>query len=340
MRVVIAGEWRTGSSRLFCGRIRKERSRLLDELVFVGRDHVRDAALASRASIAPPSSSNVTSSPVTVLMISGPGDEHLRDFLGHQDEIGDRRRVDGTAGAGSRDQAQLRDDAAGLDVAPKDFGITAERNDALLNARAAGIVDPDHRRTGAHRQIHYFADLLRERFTERSAEHGEILREDEDLPAVDRRPARDDAVAEKFFFVEPERARAVRDELIEFRKRTVVDQCFDAFASGALSALVLFRDRRFAGGSRSRARVYARALRISPGESSRVGRLHETAPGPCYANRRLRSAFVFVRDGFRNRYLTLLREHSGIVGGDDRVGEIFVVDVFFTVVVLLRSFMA
>ena len=82
----------------------------------------------------------------------GAGDEHLRNLLDHDREVGDRRRIDRAAGTRPRDQRQLRNDAACLDVAPKDFRITAEADDALLNARAARIVEPDHGRADPHRR--------------------------------------------------------------------------------------------------------------------------------------------------------------------------------------------
>ncbi len=49
-----------------------------------------------------------------------------------------------------------------------------------------------------------------------AAEDGEILREDEDLAAVDRARAGDDAVAEDIVFVHPERGAAMHDEAVEF----------------------------------------------------------------------------------------------------------------------------
>ena len=45
-------------------------------------------------------------------------------------------------------------------VAQEDVGVAAERRDALLDPRAAGIVEPDHRRAVPERQVHHLADLL------------------------------------------------------------------------------------------------------------------------------------------------------------------------------------
>ena len=73
------------------------------------------------------------------------GDEHVARLLDHQDEVGDGRRVHGAARARTEDAADLRDDAARQRVAQKDVGVAGERLHALLDARAARIVESDHR---------------------------------------------------------------------------------------------------------------------------------------------------------------------------------------------------
>ena len=67
------------------------------------------------------------------------------------DEVGDGGRVDRAAGAGAHDGGDLRDDAAGEGVAQEDVGVAGERDDAFLNARAAGIVQADDGRADAWR---------------------------------------------------------------------------------------------------------------------------------------------------------------------------------------------
>ena len=91
----------------------------------------------------------------------GAGDEHVAEVLDHEDEIRDRRRVDGAAGARAGDHRELGDDAGRLDVAVEDVGIAGEADDSLLDAGAAGVVDPDARPAGTDREIHHLADLLR-----------------------------------------------------------------------------------------------------------------------------------------------------------------------------------
>ena len=63
---------------------------------------------------------------------------------------------------------------------------------------------------------------------ERAAEDGEVLREDEDLPPVDRPVAGDDAVAEGLRVVHPEVRLAVRDEAVELDERARVEERVDA----------------------------------------------------------------------------------------------------------------
>ena len=90
----------------------------------------------------------------------GAGDEHVRGAARHEHEVGDRGRVDGTAGARAHHERDLRHDARGHDVAAEDLGVAAERHDAFLDARPARVVDADHGAAEAHRQIHDLADLL------------------------------------------------------------------------------------------------------------------------------------------------------------------------------------
>ena len=66
-----------------------------------------------------------------------PRDEHVARALHHDREVGDRRRIDGAAGARSHDGGDLRDDARRQRVAEKDFSVASEREHAFLNPRAA-----------------------------------------------------------------------------------------------------------------------------------------------------------------------------------------------------------
>ena len=145
----------------------------------------------------------------------GAGDEHVARILHHEDEVGHRRRIDRAARARAHDQADLRHHARREHVALEHLGIAAEARDALLNPRAARIVEPDHRRADLHRQVHHLADLLRVAFGQRPAEHGEVLAEHAHQPAVDRARAGDHAVAGDDLVLHPEIDAIMLDEHVE-----------------------------------------------------------------------------------------------------------------------------
>src|SRR5436309_1973904 len=94
-------------------------------------------------------------------------------------------------------------------------GSVAAREHAFLNARATGVVEPDHRCAVAHGEIHDLADLLGEGFGERATEDREVLREDINEPAVDAAVARYDAVAVDLLVGETEVIGAMQYEAIE-----------------------------------------------------------------------------------------------------------------------------
>ena len=172
----------------------------------------------------------------------GPGDEHVARPLDHDREVGHRRRVDRAAGARPEDHRDLRDDAGRQHVAQEDLRVAAERRDALLDPRAAGIVEADDRRADLHREVHDLADLLGVGLGQRSAEDREVLAEDEDQPAVDGAVAGDDAVAEEVLPVQPELRRAMRDERVELDERAGIQQEVEPLARGQLAPGMLALD--------------------------------------------------------------------------------------------------
>src|SRR5579875_795911 len=108
-----------------------------------------------------------------------------------------------------------------------------------MDARAAGIVEPDYRASDLGRQIHDFADLFRERARQAAAEHGEVLGKDADLAAVDRAVAGDDAVAGDTAAFHPEIEAAMGLELVQFDEGSRVKQKVDALARGHPAVLAL-----------------------------------------------------------------------------------------------------
>ncbi len=168
-----------------------------------------------------------------------PGDEHVARALDHDREVGDRRGVHRPAGTRAHHQRQLRYDTRGQRVSQEDVGVPTERHDALLDAGASRVVEPDDRCSDLHRKVHHLADLFRVRLGQRSAEDREVLAEHEDEPPVDLAVAGDHAVPE-------ERGLgvgvAIRDECVELHERSGVEQQLQPLSRGELSALMLLVD--------------------------------------------------------------------------------------------------
>jgi hypothetical protein len=167
------------------------------------------------------------------------GHEHVGGAAHHEDEIGQRRRIDCSPGAGSQDGRDLRDHSGGQRVVQEDVGVAGQRHHPLLDAGAARVVQPDDRRPILQRQVEHFADLLGVYLAQASAQDGEVLREDVDQAPVDRPPAGHDAVPGENLCLQPEIVAAMHDERIGFVERVLVEQQVEALAAGQLALLAL-----------------------------------------------------------------------------------------------------
>src|SRR6266446_10271777 len=174
----------------------------------------------------------------------GSRDEHVRRVLDHDVKVGDCRTVNRTAGAWSKDATDLRHHAAGQRVAQKNISITAETDDAFLNARAAGIIQSDDRSADFHRKIHHFANFFRVSFRKRTAKDSEVLRENENLATIDQTVTGNYAIAGIELFLHAKIPPAMDHQLIEFFKRSFIQQELDAFARGQLVCRVLLLHAR------------------------------------------------------------------------------------------------
>ena len=140
---------RGGSSTLFCGMKLKELADRGDR----GRLRVVDEVRDTRRAAVRVGAAQLLHRHVFVrhrLHDVRPGDEHVRRAARHEDEIGDRRRVHRAAGARAENRRDLRHHARRERVAQENLGVPAERDDAFLDARAARVVEADHRRAVAH----------------------------------------------------------------------------------------------------------------------------------------------------------------------------------------------
>ncbi len=201
----------------------------------------------------------------------GAGDEHVARALRHEHEVGDRRRVHRAARARPQDRRDLRHHAGGDRVAEEDVGVARERHDALLDAGAARVVEPDDRDPELEGEVHDLADLLGVRLGERAAEHREVLREDGDLAALDAAEPGDDAVAGDALALHAEVVAAVHDEAVHLLERTGVEEQVEPLARGELARGVLPLDALLP------APLQARALELSNAPADVVAHL---APQP------------------------------------------------------------
>ena len=106
---------------------------------------------------------------------------------------------------------------------------------------------PDDRDAAAQRELHDLDDLLAGDLAERSAEGREVLRVDRDRAAVDGADAGDDRVAVGAGLVHAERGGAVPHVLVELDEAAGVDEQLDALARGELALRVLLVVRRLLG---------------------------------------------------------------------------------------------
>ena len=109
---------------------------------------------------APPSSSKVTSSPVTVLITSGPVMNMwlVPSTMRVKSVIAGEYTAPPAAGPMIRLICGMTPEARVL--RKKISREQAERGDALLDAGAAAVVDPDDGAAGLHRVVHDLDDLL------------------------------------------------------------------------------------------------------------------------------------------------------------------------------------
>ena len=126
------------------------------------------------------------------------GDKHAGlSRLNH--EIGQRRTIGCSAGAGAADDGDLGNGSRELHVAVEDARIAVEAVDALLNACTTGVVDEDERGAGLERHDHHLDDLAAMHLSGCTAEDGKILAGQMDQSAIDGGCADYDAIGGSSF---------------------------------------------------------------------------------------------------------------------------------------------
>ena len=204
----------------------------------------------------------------------GAGDEHVARVAHHEDEVGHRRRIDVAARARPHDDGNLRDHAGGQHIALEHLAVAAERGDAFLDARAAGIEQADDRRARLHRHVLDLDDLLRVRLDSEPPNTVKSLAKTYTMrPLTVPQPVTTPSPG-IFGLVHAEIGGAMLDEHVELLEGALVHQQLDALARGQLAALVLRLDARLAA--------------AEPGAGARRFELfhdvfHDVAPPGCSA---------------------------------------------------------
>ena len=227
----------------------------------------------------------------------GPGDEHVRGALDHEDEVGHGRGVDGAAGARAHDDADLGNHARRGHVAVEDATVGVERDHPFLDARPGAVVEPDHRDAGRGGQVHHLVDLLGEHLAQRTAEDGEVLAEDADPPAVDGAESGDHPVGVGAVVLQAHAVGPVAGQHVQLLERALVEEVVDPFPGGHLALGVLPLDRFLTAGVQRlflalgqlgqafSHRMFHSGQANAPGARLRMwtGRGHPAASGPCGA---------------------------------------------------------
>ena len=165
----------------------------------------------------------------------GTGDEHVSNLAHHEDEIGDCRGVDSTAGTGAGNHRELGHHPAAANVAIEDVGVPGQRDDPLLDPGPGAVVDPDDRGTGALGQLHHLADLLGKGLPQGAAHEGGVVGEDEDLPPPDQAVAGDHPISERPPLGHVELGGAMDHEGVQLHKAPLIEEPADPLPGGQLA---------------------------------------------------------------------------------------------------------
>jgi hypothetical protein len=150
----------------------------------------------------------------------------------HDDPVHQRRRIRGAPGAGTGDDRDLRDNTRQQDVAVKNIAISGQRVDALLNARAAGVLEGDDGSAVLQREVHRLTHFAGMHLAERPGDDREVLAERRHLAAVDVTSADDHAVRRQILVRHAERRAGMADEGAEFLEGVGLEEVHQSLAGG------------------------------------------------------------------------------------------------------------
>jgi len=147
----------------------------------------------------------------------GTSHEHVRGVANHHNEVSQRGGVNSSSSAGSHDQADLRNNSTGINIALEHLGVSGKGGNSFLDTSTTGIVQSDDRSSSQHGLVHDLANLLSVSLRERSTEHSEVLGEDEHGTTVDLSVASDDTIARVLLVLHAEFGAPVGLEHINYQ---------------------------------------------------------------------------------------------------------------------------
>ena len=153
----------------------------------------------------------------------GTGEEHIGRVLDHQHEVGEGRRIDRTAGTGTHNAGDLRNDTRCKDVAFEYLTKTCHRSNTLLNAGTTRVIETDERSAYTHGHVHDLADLLGHGDAERATADREVLGIEEDESSADGGRASDDTITKWVRLVGAEIGATVDQEHVSLLERAWID---------------------------------------------------------------------------------------------------------------------
>ncbi len=106
----------------------------------------------------------------------------------------------------------------------KNIGITGQRSDAFLNARAARVVETNDGRTGAHGKVHNLANFPCVSLGERAAEYREVLRKNVDEPSIDAAKTGDEAIASRALLLHSKIHAAMAHKFVQLLEGAFVEE--------------------------------------------------------------------------------------------------------------------
>ncbi|CFE53334.1 Uncharacterised protein [Mycobacterium tuberculosis] len=247
----------------------------------LGLHHLMDVAVA-RLVVGAPQLVEADVLTGDVLDDVGAGDEHVTLVAHRHHQIGLDRRIHRSPSAFAQNDGDLRHQPTEQFVAAPQLGVPGQRGDGVLDAGAAGVVDADDRAADHRAPLHQPGHLAAKHLPDGAAEHGLVVREHADRPAVDEAMSGDHAVPVERVGVTG--GAAQRSDLHE---ATRIDQLVDAGAGTRDALLVALGGGLLTAGFLGQLQAFAQLRQLlGGGVQNRLG------DGHCLPTSLVRSASI------------------------------------------------